>query len=130
MTTHDPSRHSRQRKSGRVKRCAREAAAMKTLINVTVFTLLGLSPLAAASHGGARLRDVNARRENEQDRIAKDFSNGELTSKQDGSLETREAHIKNLDLHKDDGHLTKSDFEQLKRDENHISRTIRRDKHG
>ena len=106
---------------------------MKTILNVIAFSILGLSPLVAASHGGARTRDVNARRENEQDRISKDFSDGELTSKEDSSLEAREAHIKKLerrDLHKDDGHLTKSDFQQLKRDENHVSRTIRRDKHG
>lgn len=107
---------------------------MKTLLSLTIFSVLGLSPLMAASHGsGPRVRDINARHENEQERISRDFGNGELTAGEDKALETREAHIKKVeerDRRNDNGHLTKSDFGKLKRDENHISRTIRRDKRG
>ena len=104
---------------------------MKKTSSIIAVSILGLMPLAAATHGGPRVHEINARHENEQNRIAKDFHDGELTSSEDKELEKREVHVKNLekrDLYKDDGHLTKSDFGQLKRDENHVSRTIRRDK--
>lgn len=106
---------------------------MKTIVNVVAFSILGLTPLAAASHGGMRVREIDGRHASEQKRISHDFTKGELTASQDKKLESREAHIKKAeghDRHQDEGHLTKSDFQELKRDENHISRTIRHDKHG
>jgi hypothetical protein len=81
--------------------------------------------------GHPRVNEVNAREGNQQQRIGSGLEHGTLTSKQTAHLETREAALQNReqkDMAKNNGHLTKGEQKTLNHRENHISRSIKRDK--
>jgi hypothetical protein len=96
----------------------------KTLIAITLTTLM--SGLALAQTNGAQVvqRDIN-----QQKRIEQGLQSGALTVKEAGKLEREEAHIDRMeanDLQK--GPLTGKESAQINRLENRVSNDIHRDK--
>jgi hypothetical protein len=76
---------------------------------------------------------VNQRRENQQDRIAQGVRSGQLTARETGSLENKEARLNNrvrTDRVDHNGHLTGRERASINRTQNHLSRDIYRDKHN
>jgi len=83
--------------------------------------------------GHPRVNQVNHREANQQKRIGNGMANGTLTSKQAAHLEKRETAVQNreqADMAKHNGHLTKAEQNGINRQQNRISRSIRRDKAG
>jgi hypothetical protein len=81
--------------------------------------------------GHPRVNEVNTREANQQKRIGNGIANGTLTSKQATHLEKRETAVQNreqADMAKHNGHLTKAEQAGINRQQNRISRSIRRDK--
>jgi hypothetical protein len=81
--------------------------------------------------GHPRVNEVNRREAHQQKRIGNGIKNGTLTSKQATHLEKRETTVQNrekADMAKHDGHLTKAEQRGINRQQNRISRTIKRDK--
>ena len=79
-----------------------------------------------------RVNEVNAREQNQQDRIANGVKNDKLTPGQTAHLENREAKTENqekADMASHNGHLTKAEQNKLNREQNKTSRQIYRDKH-
>ena len=102
------------------------AAAAQTQTNTS-----GAGP-GVDDPGHSRVNEVNAREQNQQDRIANGEKNGTLTPGQASRLEGREQHIENqekADMAAHNGHLTKNEQRQLNREQNRTSRQIYKDKH-
>ena len=81
--------------------------------------------------GHPRVNEVNAREANQQKRIGNGVANGTLTSKQATNLEKRETAVQNrekADMAAHNGHLTKAEQAGINRQQNRISRSIKRDK--
>jgi hypothetical protein len=79
-----------------------------------------------------RVNEVNAREQNQQDRIANGVKNDKLTPGQTAHLENREAKTENqekADMAAHNGHLTKAEQNKLNREQNKTSRQIYKDKH-
>jgi hypothetical protein len=76
---------------------------------------------------------IQARKQNQQQRIAQGVKSGQLTPHETANLEHREASI-NHEEHAmrkaDDGHLTAADKAKLTQRQNHVSNAIYRDKHN
>jgi hypothetical protein len=76
---------------------------------------------------------VNARRENQQDRIAQGVGSGQLTAGETANLEKKEAAI-NQEVHADrtlnGGTLTNAERRQVNRQQNQMSGQIYADKHN
>lgn len=76
---------------------------------------------------------VNARRENQQDRIAQGVKSGQLSDKETAKLETRE-HKVNREIHSDraanGGKLTSQERTQVNGQQNKLSKQIYTDKHN
>ena len=76
--------------------------------------------------------EVDARRENQQDRIANGIASGKLNAAQTARLEKGESAI-NKEVHSDrsanGGKLTPAEKQQVNRQQNQMSRKIYRDKH-
>ncbi|MDQ2867972.1 MAG: hypothetical protein M3R59_06110 [Verrucomicrobiota bacterium] len=84
----------------------------------------------AARH--PRVRHVNARAENQQDRIAQGVTSGQLTSRETARLEVRESRLKQTERYDraaDGGHLTQTEAAQLNHRQNKLSRSIYSQKH-
>jgi len=97
----------------------------------TATTSSGAGP-GVVDPGHPRVNEVNTREGIQQQRIAKGIQNGKLSSQQTANLEKRESVLQNReqkDMAKNDGHLTKGEQARLNQRENHISRSIYRDKH-
>jgi hypothetical protein len=80
-----------------------------------------------------RVNEVNAREQNQQNRIANGIKSGELTPKEAGKLERQQQHINNQekrDMAKHNGHLTKAEQAKLNREQNRASRNIYAKKHN
>jgi hypothetical protein len=78
-----------------------------------------------------RVNQVNRREGRQQKRIGNGVANGTLTSKQATHLEKRETAVQNreqADMAKHNGHLTKAEQAGINRQQNRISRSIKRDK--
>ncbi len=117
---------------------------MKTFKSTVIGIRLGTCALLGAalvfglgvqeSHAaGRRVREVNRRFENQQDRIAAGINSGALTPREAANLERREAALKaqeRADRAASGGHLTRQEQRQLNHRENRISRAISRDKHN
>jgi hypothetical protein len=85
---------------------------------------------AAAQHYGNN--QVDARRENQQDRIANGIASGKLNAAQTSKLEKNEAAINKevrTDRAANGGKLTASEKAQVNRQQNAASRKIYKDKH-
>jgi hypothetical protein len=99
---------------------------MKMKQTILTFALSGA--LAASCFA-----QVNARRENQQDRIALGIASGRLNAGEAANLERRE-HRLNQEIHRDrvahDGRLTRAEHRQINRQQNRLSRGIYRDKHN
>ena len=81
--------------------------------------------------GHPRVNQVNGREANQQRRIGNGVANGTLTSKQATHLEKRETAVQNrekADMAAHNGHLTKAEQAGINRQQNRISRSIKRDK--
>jgi hypothetical protein len=81
--------------------------------------------------GHPRVNQVNRREGRQQKRIGNGVANGTLTSKQATHLEKRETAVQNreqADMAKHNGHLTKAEQAGINRQQNRISRSIKRDK--
>jgi uncharacterized lipoprotein YajG len=79
-----------------------------------------------------RVNQVNAREQNQQDRIANGEKNGTLTPGQAAHLENREAKTENqekADMAAHNGHLTKAEQNKLNKEQNKTSKEIYKDKH-
>ncbi len=92
--------------------------------------------LASVNHGEPRtvaMNRVNGRQFNQQGRIAQGVHSGELTPRETGHVENREANIHN-EVHNDreanGGRLTQQERRQVNRQQNGASRAIYRDKHN
>jgi len=82
--------------------------------------------------GHPRVNEVNAREQNQQDRIANGIKNDQLTPGQASHLENKEQHIENqekADMAAHNGHLTKGEQKQLNKEQNRTSKQIYKDKH-
>jgi hypothetical protein len=83
--------------------------------------------------GHPRVNEVNQREANQQKRIANGINNGSLSPKETTNLERREASVQKqeqADMAKHNGHLTKAEQRHLNQRQNHISRSIYKDKHN
>jgi hypothetical protein len=103
-------------------------------MGVTLIVTLLLATGLVAEAGGRhpRVRQVNARFENQQDRIAAGIKSGQLTPKEAATLETKEAALKNEERTfrlENNGHLTKNEQIQLNKQENNLSKQIYNEKH-
>jgi hypothetical protein len=81
---------------------------------------------------GAHDYDINQRKVAQQDRIANEVKNGQLTARQTAHLEHQEAGINREERGmraQDNGHLTKQDRQTIHAQQNQESRRIYRDKH-
>lgn len=81
--------------------------------------------------GHPRVNEVNRREEHLDDRINHGVTNGTLTGQQAANLDQKVLNIKAQeakDIAADNGHLTRSEYRQLNREENRVSRDIKRDK--
>ena len=78
-------------------------------------------------------QSIQERKNNQQERIRQGVRSGELTRGETRNLERREASV-NREEHAmrraDGGHLTAHDKAVLTRQQNHISRSISKDKHN
>ncbi len=90
----------------------------------------------ADKHNSAAQRygnnEVDARRENQQDRIASGIQSGRLNAAQTARLESQEAGINRevrADRAQNGGHLTAAQRQQVNRQQNAMSRKIYRAKH-
>jgi len=83
--------------------------------------------------GHPRVNQVDQREVNQQDRIAQGMKSGSLTAGEAAHLENNEAKIqqqKKADMAAHGGHLTKSEQNQINREQNAQSHAIYRDKHN
>ena len=83
--------------------------------------------------GHPRVNQVNRREQNQQNRIGNGLKNGTLNSKQATNLEKRETSVENRekkDMAAHNGHLTKAEQAGINRQQNRISKSIYKDKHG
>ncbi|HEX9198188.1 MAG TPA: hypothetical protein VF865_01415 [Acidobacteriaceae bacterium] len=74
-----------------------------------------------------RVNEVNAREQNQQNRIANGVKSGELTPHEAVRLEKQQQHIareEKRDMAKHGGHLTKAEQAKLNREQNRASRNI------
>ncbi len=73
------------------------------------------------------------RNQRQQQRIGQGVHSGQLTSRETGNLENRESSVhrekQNMRAH-DNGHLTAADRAAINKRQNHISRSIYKDKHN
>ena len=79
-----------------------------------------------------RVNEVNAREQNQQNRIANGVKSGELTPKETQKLEKQQGRIDNQekrDMAKNNGHLTKGEQAKLNKEQNHASKNIYDKKH-
>lgn len=96
----------------------------------TATSTSGAGP-GAVDPGHPRVNQVNRRENRQQKRIGNGVANGTLTSKQATHLEKRETAVRNreqADMAKHNGHLTKAEQAGINRQQNRISRSIKRDK--
>jgi len=83
--------------------------------------------------GHPRVNQVDQRQANQQERIGQGLQSGSLTAGEAQHLEKNEAKIqqqKNADMAAHGGHLTKSEQNQINREQNAQSRQIYKDKHN
>ena len=103
-------------------------------IKLVLASALVLAPVAGFAQTTPYQRNhINARKENQQDRIGQGVKSGQLTSRETARLERQEAGINHEERGmraEDNGHLTKQDRRTLARQQNQESRRIYRDKHN
>jgi hypothetical protein len=107
--------------------------ARKMLATAALCTLLTGAGFAQVTGQTIPERTIQERKNDQQGRIAQGVRSGQLTARETGNLEHREASV-NREEHAmrraDGGHLTARDKAALTRRQNHISRSIAKDKHN
>jgi hypothetical protein len=105
---------------------------MKTL-SAALLTLAGVLAVASASQADTRnTRDphVNARQQNQRERIQQGVKSGELTRRETGRLVEEQRDVRQLErAYKSDGTLTGAERRDLQHEQNQASRDIYRQKH-
>jgi hypothetical protein len=102
------------------------------LLAAALITLPATAALAQRSTPKQR-HSINARKTNQQDRIAQGVKSGQLTPGETSHLEHQEAGINKEERGmraEDNGHLTSQDRHTLAAQQNQESRRIYRDKHN
>ena len=104
-------------------------------VKTTIVALLScvLTTAALAQNPAPAPGTEGERAHNQQQRIGQGVQSGQLTAGETSHLESREASVnreKRGMRASDDGHLTASDRRQLNRRQNHISKSIYKDKHN
>lgn len=98
---------------------------------LTAATLCTL--LTGAGFAQVTGQTIQQRKADQQGRIAQGVRSGQLTAHETANLERREASV-NREEHAmrraDDGHLTAQDKAALSARQNHLSRSIYKDKHN
>src|ERR1700690_4214767 len=87
----------------------------------------------AVDPGHPRVNQVNGRETHQQNRIGNGVKNGSLSPKEASHLENREARLQKTekkDMAAHNGHLTKAEQTRLNQRQNHISKSIYKDKHN
>lgn len=103
-------------------------------INVVLATVLVALPAAGYAQTTKYQRHhINARKENQQDRVAQGVKSGHLTAGETSRLEHQEKGINQEERGmraEDNGHLSAQDRHTLARQQDQESRRIYRDKHN
>lgn len=102
---------------------------LRTLALVTTLALTSAATFAQATPS----RDINQRKENQQDRIGQGITSGQLTARESSHLEHQESGINREERGmraQDNGHLTRQDRRTVRAQQNKESRRIYRDKHN
>jgi hypothetical protein len=107
---------------------------MKKPIIIALALALGsatavMAQATSADPGHPRINEVEQRIQNQQDRVDKGVSDGQITAKQatkDDAKLAREQNSLNQDAAKNGGHITKAEQRNLNRRLNKGSRTIHR----
>jgi hypothetical protein len=106
---------------------------MKAIHVVLATVLVSLPAVGSAQTTNSERHHINARKENQQDRIAQGVKSGQLTAGETSKLEHQEAGINKEERGmraEDNGHLTAQDRHTLAAHQNQESRRIYRDKHN
>jgi hypothetical protein len=106
---------------------------MKAIHVVLATVLVALPAIGSAQTTNSERHHINARKENQQDRIAQGVKSGQLTAGETSKLEHQEAGINKEERGmraEDNGHLTAQDRHTLASQQNQESRRIYRDKHN
>ncbi len=99
----------------------------------TLAAKLALAALLAASTVPALAAEVDARQNNQQQRIGQGVESGQLTPRETARLENKEAKIRQeirADRAANGGKLTAAERAKVNRQENRASKQIRRAKHN
>jgi hypothetical protein len=100
---------------------------MKTVLGASAVMLLSTALYA----GPTDVPVIQQREQNQQKRIDQGVKSGELTPREAGKLEAKQAQIKQDEVRmKSDGKLTAKERRKLKAEENRSSRDIHRKKHN
>ena len=95
---------------------------------LTVVALFGALALPAMAQSN---QEINARKENQQDRIANGIQNGSLTAGETSSLERKEAALNQEERDmKKVGPLTPAERATINQQQNQLSKDIYKDKHN
>ena len=106
---------------------------MKAIKIILATVLVALPAAGLAQTTKYERNHINARKENQQDRIAQGVKSGQLTAGETAKLEHQEAGINREERGmraQDNGHLTAQDRHTLARQQNAESARIYRDKHN
>jgi hypothetical protein len=102
--------------------------ARKILATAALCTLL-----TGAGFAQVTGQSIQERKNDQQGRIGQGVRSGQLSARETGNLERREAsvnHEEHAMRRADNGHLTRGDKAALTRRQNHISRSVYHDKHN
>jgi hypothetical protein len=97
-----------------------------------VLTIAGILGVASLSHAEAGVRDpgVNARQQNQRQRVQQGVRSGELTRRETGALAREQRDVRQLErAYKSDGELTRAERVDLHQEQNQASRHIYNQKH-
>lgn len=106
---------------------------MKAINVVLATVLVALPAVGFAQTTKYQRHHINARKENQQDRVAQGVKSGQLTAGETAKLEHQEKGINQEERGmraEDNDHLTAQDRHTLARQQNQESRRIYRDKHN
>lgn len=97
-----------------------------------VLMVAGVMGVASSSQAEAGVRDpgVNARQQNQRQRIQQGVRSGELTRRETGALAHEQRDVRQLErAYKSDGELTRAERVDLHQEQNQASRDIYNQKH-
>ncbi|HZY61172.1 MAG TPA: hypothetical protein VFE38_01510 [Edaphobacter sp.] len=103
------------------------------LATTLAFTPAAIFAQSTTTPSTTQHRDINQRKENQQDRISQGVNSGQLTPGETSHLEHQEAGINKEERGmraQDNGHLTKQDRRTLRHQQRQESKRIYRDKHN